>query len=141
MIVMSNLSQDEQDRIQIRNFNVPDSVLYPIVLKVLVDLGYPIRMQDRTTGIIQTDPILCKTSESEDIATAFLLGVVIRERNKVVANIKDGLVKLTFTFERGSRRSGMMGHEPAWEPFEPDTSFSNPYYYDTFRKIGQELNK
>ncbi len=133
IVPLSQLSDYQRERIQTTRFGADDSLIYSAVLGFYADKGYSFQVADKTSGLIQTEPLMYPANEDRDRLSTALVGVKFRYRRRVTARIKDGTVRLSYVFE--SEDKGRYFGESGWEVTEPDTSFSNRAYREAFSGI------
>jgi hypothetical protein len=140
-VTMANLSPEEQNQIQTRSYGLPDSTLFSAVLGVFAGNGYAIQLSDKSSGFIQTEPLMYTTKAGLDVATEALLNEKWRYRRRVSALVKGGTVKLNYVFEAETKPSGFFGSESGWETAPFDTSWSNATYRACFSSIEKALGR
>jgi hypothetical protein len=139
VVSVATLSPDEQNRIQTRRFDQPDSTIFSAVLGCIMERGYMIQVCDRADGLIQTAPLMYQPNATADVVTATALGAVWRSRRTLAARVKGGTVRLNFTYETEHKSNRLFGGESGWDPTQFDTSFTNGSYRQAFDLITERL--
>jgi hypothetical protein len=139
VVSVATLSPDEQNRIQTRKFDQPDSTMFSAVLGCIMERGYMIQVCDRADGLIQTASLMYQPNVAADVLSAAMFGAVGRFRRTLAARVKDGVVRLNFTYESEAKSNRLLGGESGWEPAQFDTSLTNGAYRQAFDLITVRL--
>jgi len=138
-VTVASLPPEQRDAIQVRHFAQPDSVVFSAVLGMLVDMGYPVQLSDRSTGTIQSGLLVQTPNGGQDFATGFFAGVVMRHRQRVAARIRDGDTRLVVSWDHMTRRESFIAPEGAWEPYDPSVEDARLEYDSLFAAIRHRL--
>jgi hypothetical protein len=138
-VSVASLSPEEQSLIQTRKFDQPDSTIFSAVLGCVMERGYMIQVCDRADGLIQTAALMYQSNAAADILSAAMFGAVGRFRRTLAARVKDGVVRLNFTYESEAKSNRLLGGESGWEPAQFDTSLTNGAYRQAFDMITERL--